>query len=189
VKDQLAIRIQLGDEHAFELMFRKYFVHLCCFANKFVDDPDLAQEIVQDVFTKIWENREDIDPELPLKGYLFKIVRNLSLNKLQRRKVESKYTEIYKQVYSDHSEFSVHESLLARELENNIAIAIDKLPAQCKKIFELSRSEGLKYSEIATTLNISVKTVETQMSRALKSLRYELSEYLTVIILLLIFNN
>ncbi|MCX6327139.1 MAG: RNA polymerase sigma-70 factor [Bacteroidia bacterium] len=187
--DQLALRLKLGDEQAFELLFRKYYVRLCAFANKFLNDPEEAQEIVQDVFTKIWEGREEIDPEDSLKSYIFKIAQNLSINKLRRKKVESRYAEIYKLVYIEQHEFSAHESLLARELEENIAHSIGKLPSECRKVFELSRNEGLKYREIADTLHISVKTVEAQMSKALRSLRLELSEYLTLLIIMLISSN
>ena len=117
MKDQLAMRIKLGDEQAFELFFRKYNIRLCAFANKFLDDPEEAQEIVQDMFVKIWEGRDEIDPENSLKSYVFKTVQNLSINRLRRKKVESRYTEIYRLVYIENQEFSVHESLLARELE------------------------------------------------------------------------
>ena len=189
MKDQLAARIKLGDKQAFELFFRKYYVRLCVFANKFLNDPDEATDIVQEVFSKIWEGRSEIDPEDSLKSYVFKIAQNLSINKLRRKKVESGYTEIYKLVFTEQLEFSAHESLLAKELEENIAQAVNNLPAECRKVFELSRIEGLKYKEIADTLNISVKTVEAQMSKALKSLRLELSDYLTLLIIALISSN
>jgi RNA polymerase sigma-70 factor (family 1) len=176
--DPLAVRIKLGDEQAFELLFRRYYVRLCGFVNKFLKDPDQAHEIVQEVFVKIWEGREDIDPENCLQSYLFKIAQNLSLNRLKRIKTESRYLEIYKYIYIEHSDFSASESLFTRELENDIAGALEKLPGGCRKIFELSRKEGLKYREIAEILQISVKTVETQMSKALRIMRAELHEYL-----------
>ena len=187
--DQLAKRIKLGDEQAFELLFRKYYMRLCGFANKFLNDPEESMEIVQEVFMKIWEGKEDIDPENSLKSYLFKITQNLSLNRLRKKRVESKYIEIYKLVYIDHSEFSSYESLLARELEDNISTALDTLPPKCKRVFELSRIEGLKYGEIANLLNISVKTVEAQISKALNILRLELKDYLEILIFLLIFGS
>jgi RNA polymerase sigma-70 factor, ECF subfamily len=187
--DQLALRIKLGDEQAFELLYRKFYVRLCAFANKFLNDPEVAQEIVQDVFAKIWEGREEIDPEDSIKSYLFKIAQNLSINNLRRKKVESRYIGIYKLVYIEQMEFSAYESLLAKELEENITKSIAKLPAKCRKIFELSRSEGLKYKEIADTLNISIKTVEAQMSKAFRSLRIELSDYLLLLLLLLLSNS
>jgi RNA polymerase sigma-70 factor (ECF subfamily) len=188
MKDPLAMRIKLGDEQAFELLFRKYHIRLCSFANKFLNDREEAQEIVQDVFAKIWEGRDDIDPENCLKSYLFKIAQNLSINKLRRLKVESKYSEVLKLVYIEQPEFSVHESLIVMELEEHISQSIEKLPTECRRIFELSRVEGLKYKEIAAKLNISIKTVEAQMSKAIRSLRIGLSDYLMLLIVTLICN-
>ena len=178
MSDQLSLRIKLGDEQAFELLFRKYYVRLCGFANKFLNHTEDAREVVQEVFTKIWEGREDIDPEESLNAYLFKITQNISINKLRRKQVESKYNEIYKLVYIDHSDISPYESLLAHELNESITTAVSKIPARCRRIFELSRREGLKYCEIASELKISEKTVEAHMSKALKILRLELKDYL-----------
>lgn len=183
MKDMLAWRIKLGDEQAFELLFRKYYVRLCGFANKFSNDPEEAREVVQEVFTKVWEGRDDIDPEESLKAYIFKITRNICINKLRRKQVESKYIEIYKLVYVENREVSPYESLIADELNENINTALNKIPAKCRRVFDLSRVEGLKYSEIAVALHISVKTVEAQMSKALHILRYELREYLAIIII------
>jgi RNA polymerase sigma-70 factor, ECF subfamily len=183
MKDPLALRINRGDEQAYELLFRKYYIRLCGFANKYFNDPEAAREVVQEVFTKIWEVRGDINPDESLCSYLFKITSNISINKLRHMQVESKYIEIYKLVYVDNREVSPHESLLAIELDNNITIALNKIPPKCRRIFELSRVEGLKYSEIAVILKISVKTVEAQMSKALNILRYELREYLTILII------
>ena len=178
MKDQLALRIKLGDEQAFELLFRKYYVRLCGFANKFLNDPEESPDVVQEVFTKLWEGRKNIDPEQSLNAYLFMITQNISINKLRRKQVESKYVEIYKLVYIDHHEISPYESLLALELDDNITSALGKIPPKCRRIFELSRMDGLKYSEIAAALQISVKTVEAQMSKALHILRIELRDYL-----------
>jgi len=165
------MRIKLKDEQAFELFFRKYFARLCTYANKVLNDPEEAREITQEAFIKIWEGREEIDPEESLKSYIFKITRNLCINKLRKRKVESKYAELYKYVYVENLEISGLETILGKELEDNLVHSIGKLPPECRKVFELSRVEGLKYKEIACTLNISVKTVEAQMSKALRVLR------------------
>lgn len=189
MKDQLAVRIKIGDEEAFELLFRKYYTRLCAFANKFLNDPEESKNIVQDVFAKIWEGRDEIDPENSLKSYIFKVTQNLSLNKLRKKNIESRYIEIYKLVYIENDEFSVLESLLAMELEEIITNSIGKLPTECRKVFELSRFRGLKYREIANTLHISVKTVETQISKALRSIRIELSDYLTPLLVALIYYN
>ncbi len=185
-KDQFALRIKLGDEQAYELLFRNYYVRLCGFANKFLNDPEEAKEIVQEAFMKIWEGRKDIDPNESLKSYLFKITQNLSLNRLRRKKVESRYIEIYKLVYIDNREFSSYESLLAQELGDNFTTALNSIPPKCKQVFELSRMEGLKYNDIAEKLNISVKTVEAQMSKALSILRFKLKDYIEILIFVLI---
>jgi RNA polymerase sigma-70 factor, ECF subfamily len=189
MKEIIASRIKLGDEQAFELLFRKYYVRLCGFANKFLNDPEEAKNIVQDVFVKVWEGREEIDMDDSLKSYIFKITQNLSLNKLARNKVESKFVEIYKHVYINGKDLSAIESLIGKELENNISIVIDNLPDKCKEVFELSRVEGLKYNEISEKLHISVKTVEAQMSKALRILRVELKDYLVILIITIIFYN
>jgi hypothetical protein len=115
--DTIALRIKLGDEQAFELLFRKFYVRLCAFSNKFLNDPQEAQEISQEVFIRIWEGRDDINPEDSLKSYIFMITQNLSINRLRKRKVESRYAEIYKLIYLENREFSVFESLIASELE------------------------------------------------------------------------
>ena len=182
--DQLSNRIKLGDEQAFELLFRRFYVRLCGFANKYLSDPDQANEVAMEVFCKIWEGREEIDPENSLKAYMFKITHNICINKIRKRKTESKYSEIYKLVYFDFLESSSsHESLCAQELEKTISVAISKLPSECRRVFELNRIDGLKYREIAKILHISIKTVEGQMSKALRILRVELSEYLAFIIM------
>jgi RNA polymerase sigma-70 factor, ECF subfamily len=183
--DLIAFKIKSGDEQAFELLYRKFYVRLCAFSNKYLNDPEAAQEIVQDVFVKIWESREEIDPEDSLRSYLFKIAQNKSINILRHKKTESRFAEVCRLVYIEKSEPSALESLIARELEENIQRSVARLPLQCRKIFEMNRTEGLKYKEIAETLDISIKTVEAQMSKAFKSLRAELSDYILLLMLLL----
>lgn len=178
MKDLLAWRIKRGDTQAFELFFRKYYARLCSFSNKFVHDPEQSRDIVSDAFLKIWENRMDIDPENSLVSLLFKITQNLSINHLRSKTVESKYLEILKITYIENSDFSNYETTIKNELENKIKAAMGKIPARCKQVFELSRTEGLKYNQIAEQMNISVKTVEVQMSKALKILREELIDFL-----------
>jgi RNA polymerase sigma-70 factor, ECF subfamily len=187
--DQLSLRIKLDDEQAFELLFRRYYVKLCLYSNKYLNDPEEAREVVQEVFVRLWEGRDQIDPEDSLKSYIFRITQNLSISKLRRRKVESAYAEIYRMVYIDNREYSALETLLGKELEKNVAASVGRLPAECRKVFELSRMEGMKYREIAEALQISVKTVEAHMSRALKSLRADLAEHLTIIAIILILSG
>lgn len=148
------------------------------------NDPEEAREVVQEVFIKIWNGRKNIELDDSLNSYLFKIAGNISIDKLRHKKVESRYVEIYKQVYLDSDYSTPYESLLAQELNVSIASAMKKIPPRCKIIFDLSRAGGLTYGEIAKELNISIKTVEVQMSKALHILRCELKEYLKLMILI-----
>ncbi|TKG95468.1 RNA polymerase sigma-70 factor [Puteibacter caeruleilacunae] len=180
LEKNLLKRISEGDELAFELLYRRYYARLCAFANKFLFDHAAAEEVVQDVFFNIWEGRALLDDEQALKSYLFRSVQNRSLNVIASNKVKDKYADVIKDIYWNSDEFDAHDSLLAKELNEKFLEAINSLPEQCRKIFLMSRNEGKKYKEIAEELNVSVKTVETQMNRALKRLKTDLAEYLSV---------
>lgn len=182
-------RIMMGDEQSFELLYRRYFVRLCAFANKFLHDPSSSEEVVQDIFLKLWENRATLHNEDSGKSFLFQAVHNKSLNVLAHLGVVNRYSEMIRTVYAHPEEFDVHDSLLGKELNIRIENIIDSLPPECKKIFLMSRSDGKKNQEIASDLNISIKTVETQISRALKKLHAELSDYMAILITVLFMNN
>lgn len=167
------------DHSAFEIFFKENFSGLCAYCEyKFGFDLDLAKEAVHSGFIKLWENRESISRNLSIKAYLYTIITNISYDILRHAKVKQKHEKYvienagfaYNKNDLDKAEFN--------ELKNNIDKAVADLPVQMRRIFEMSRYEGLKYSEIATKLTISVKTVETQMSRALVKLRHSLSDYL-----------
>ncbi len=178
MKDRLAIKIIKGEEHAFELFFHQTYVRLCQFANKFLNSPEEAREVVQETFITLWENREMIDPEESLLSYLFKVVQNKCINRLRHKHVEERYVEVLRLVYSEHNDITPAESLLALELDDAIGKIVAGLPPQCRKVFELNRYDGLRYHEIAGAMDISVKTVEAHMSKALRILRDELKNYL-----------
>lgn len=186
--DTIFGRIKSGDDKAFELLYRQYFVRLCAFANKFVHDPIIAEGIVQEVFLKVWKNRSSLKNTNTEKSYLFQAVQNTSFNELAKQKNRNSYQLILKEVYEGKTEFDAHDSLLAKELQLKINKLIDELPDQCRKIYLLSRNDGLKYKQIAQELDISIKTVETQMSRALKKLRLGLQDYLTLLLISLFTN-
>ena len=178
------------DVQAFELLFRKYYVRLCGFADKFIANMADSEEIVQEVFLNIWEKRDQLKLTDDIRPYLFKSVQNLCFNLIKHKKVEDKYYLVIDLVYKSQTEdFNAYESVLYTELKKNVEEAINSLPIECKKIFHLSRQEGLKYKEIADQLGLSVKTVETQMSRALAKLKIELKDFLTVVIASLFLNN
>ena len=187
--DTIEHRIMMGDEQAFELLYRRYFVRLCAFANKFLSNPYLAEEVVQENFLKLWENRATLRSDGSGKSLLFQGVHNKSLNLLAHQKVENRYSEMIRTAYAQPEEFDVHDSLMAKELNLRIQTIVNDLAPECKKIFVMSRSEGMKHHEIAEELSISIKTVETQINRALKKLRLELSDYMVVLSTILFFNT
>jgi len=179
--------VRIGNHVAYEQMFRSYYERLCNYALRIMSDSNEAEEMVQQVFVKIWDKRENFEVKLSLKSYLYKAVYNTCLNRLKQMKNTSGKisASIPHQVVETGN-------LMMKELEKNIVNAINKLPEQCRIIFKLSRFEELKYAEIAEHLNLSVKTVENQMGKALKVLRQELKEYLPTILFFLtyqIFNS
>jgi len=179
----------MRDEQEFELLYRRYFVRLCVFANKFLIDKQISEEVVQDIFLKLWENHVMFRSDGSAKSYLFQAVHNKSLNLLAHQKVTNHYSEMIKAVYSKPEEFDVLESLIAIELNLRIENIINDLAPECKKVFLMSRADGKKYHEIAEELNISIKTVETQICRALKKFRSELADYMPSILAILFYNT
>ena len=171
----------------FEILFREYFTGLSYFARKYTGDLDSAKEIVHGVFIRIWENRSEFAWDKPAKSYLFTSVYNRSLNYVRDNKKFISHEEAPGNAQlTDSAVFD--DSYATAELEDRINMALKKLPEKCREIFELSRFENKKYTEIADQLNISVKTVETQMSKALHVLKEELKDYLTIILLILFKN-
>lgn len=182
---ELVLNLKNGDAHSMELLFRRLYPQLCAFANKFLHDLDEAEEVVQEVFFKVWKNRKSLDESKSIQSYLFTSVKNGCFNLLEHQKTKDKYAALLERVYvSSDQSILYQDSLIATELEKDFTKALETLPPECRRIFELSRFEGLKYQEIADQLNISIKTVETQMSRALSKIRIQLREYLVMLILI-----
>jgi RNA polymerase sigma-70 factor (ECF subfamily) len=156
-----------GNEKAFEEIFKNYYPHMVLFAMRFLHDKDLSESIVQEVFVRLWEKRKNGDIQ-SLKNYLVVSVRNRCHNELKRQGVVRDYEKKSVQEVASWPVFKDKEYL------ERINQTIDSLPVQRKKIFKMSRLEGLKYKEIANQLGISPKTVEAQMGKALKYLREQL---------------
>ncbi len=171
--------IAAGDRNAFEVLFRSHYRPLCAFAMQYVKDGDKAEDLVQDLFFRLWMDREKTKVTTSLKAYLFQAVRNRCLNavKVQGR-VRSLNEEADDGIDEDERTEEEHAERAAR-----VNAAIELLPEERRKVFKLSRHEGLKYHEIAERLGISVKTVENQMGKALKTLREELADLMPVTIL------
>ncbi|KAB2917680.1 MAG: RNA polymerase sigma-70 factor [Bacteroidetes bacterium] len=175
-----------GNEKAFETLFKRYYQMLRKVAQYMLDDLEQAEELVQDAFVNIWEKRSNVNPDASFKNYLITAVRNRCLNHIKAKKKTHSIDddEIWQEqlVADSRTEAAVNFKEMHRAIEQ----AIDKLPEQCRIIFQLSRHEGLSYKEIAEALDIAPKTVENQIGRALKVLKVELKEYFP---LFLIFFN
>jgi RNA polymerase sigma-70 factor (ECF subfamily) len=168
-------RIRQGDKKQFESLFRSSYVSLVRYARTLVKDHDNAEEIVQDLFYRIWKDREKINIESSLNGYLFRSVHNRCLHFIEHNRIVEKHAEEMSFKQSETPE-NPSDILNYKELQAKIARILEKLPERCGKIFYMNRFEGLKYTEIAERLSVSVKTVEANMGRALKEFRKELSE-------------
>jgi len=168
-------RIRQGDTGQFESLFRSSYVSLVRYARTLIKDHDTAEEIVQDLFFRIWKDRERLQIESSLNGYLYRAVHNRCLHYLNHIKVVEKYAREIAFNETENNE-TPGDILNYRDLQAKIAGILERLPEKCGKIFCMSRFEGLKYSEIAHKLSISVKTVEANMGRALKEFRKALAE-------------
>jgi RNA polymerase sigma-70 factor, ECF subfamily len=172
-----------NESEQFELVFKTHFKGLNAYAYTILHDVTQAEEIVQEVFYKLWEKRTQLDIHSSLRAYLYRSVHNESLNLLKHLKVIAEHKRYTMQTQKEYSEENDPEIRLAsKDLEDKIRLALNELPEQCRTIFQLSRFESMKYQEIAGQLDLSLKTVENQMGKALKRLRLKLAEYLPFII-------
>ncbi len=188
-KELFSEEIDLGDSKVFERIFKLHYTSLTLFANRFLNDLSLSEEIVSETFTFLWEKRSDIRVTSSVKAYLYKMVQNRSLNYIKHKKIENEYVS-----------YLIRNNLLTaytyggggecdeRELEDQIYKAIENLPDKCKRIFKMSRFDHLKNKEIAVKLNLSPKTVERQITIALEKLRNSI-RYLLILffVFLLVF--
>lgn len=169
-KDLLNI-IQEGKVPAFTKFYTLFFRRLLLASDKYIKDISVAEEIIQNVFLKIWENPENLEEVKSIRPYLYKSVINASLNHVNRQKSIAQH---HQKIAADFTE----EYLIDLDEENELIVLlhaeIDKLPPQCKKVFKLNRFDHLKYKEIASLLNISERTVENHIATALKTLRKSL---------------
>ncbi|MCU0450110.1 MAG: RNA polymerase sigma-70 factor [Bernardetiaceae bacterium] len=164
--------VQYQDYRAFQLLFEQYYRLLCLYALRLLPGPEMAEEVVADVFVKIWRNQANIQLKGSAQAYLFAAVKNQALDYLrsrQHRQSQRQQPEWPAQLGDRDPD--PEQRLLQTELGRQLEEAVASLPPQCQLIFRLSRDEGRKYQEIADELGLSIKTVETQMGRALKFLR------------------
>jgi RNA polymerase sigma-70 factor (ECF subfamily) len=180
-------KVKMGNEQAFEALFHAYYKSLCYYAKQILNDEKAAEEITQDIFVKLWEKRLLLNINTSIKNYLFRSVKNACLNLIQHNKIKSKYSGSIHNSSKQNTEPSNY--FIEIELAEKIEAAIKSLPDKRREIFRLSQEEGLKYKEIAERLKISIKTVETQIGLALKTLRNKLKDYNPNSILFYLFFN
>lgn len=168
-------RIRQGDKQEFEKLFRSSYVSLVRYAKTIIRDHDAAEEIVQDLFFRLWKDREEMKIESSLNGYLFKSVHNRALHFIEHQKVVSRHAgEIF--AGAELTSEPVTETIYYHELQARVAKVLERLPERCGIIFRMSRFDGLKYNEIANKLAVSLKTVEADMGKALKEFRKALAD-------------
>ena len=171
----------------FEALFKAFYPAMVLLARKYVTDTDTAKDIAQQVFVHLYEKRHDLHINSTLKGYLFQSVRNAALNRLNQKKTRERH-EVSLQ---DHSiDFQdAATAMEIRELSDLLVKLIDELPPRCSQIFKMNRFEGKKNKEIAEELNISLRTVETQISNALRLIREKLPKTLSAFLIFLLENT
>jgi len=174
--DLLFQRVKNDDYRAFETIFKNSYRNLCTYSCQFVVCPQLAEEIVDDVFCNLWKNRKRITITSSFQSYLIRSIRNRSMDCL--RKLKGKTNYYLEQAERVHCKQAIaSDKMIYEELCQQIDIAVRGLPEQCRIIFQMSRDQELPYKEIARILNISIKTVDTQIGRALKFIRKSIASH------------
>jgi RNA polymerase sigma-70 factor (family 1) len=171
---QIWQRVQIGEQDAMRILFDSYYSNLCRFALQWVKDADETEEIVQRFFVELWEKRLHTQIEITFRSYAFAAIRNRCLNYIKHQKIVAAHQAYVKHQYQQGYEMS------HTEMDIVVQKAIEKLPEQCGRVFVLVKMEGLKYAEVAEKLSVSTKTIENHMTKALRLLREELSEYLPI---------
>jgi RNA polymerase sigma-70 factor (ECF subfamily) len=185
-------KIISGDESSFEKAYRFYYPRLNYFALQYLADPEASKNIAQDVFTELWDKRDTFRNDTNLSAWLFTVTKNKSLKMISQMKSRQNYDNYIKRQleinYKSLSDFDT-SNLVFGELQDQIQRALEKLPPSCRIIFEKSRFEDKKNREIAEELHLSIKTVEAQISKALRSLRADLKDYLPLLYILFLFQK
>jgi RNA polymerase sigma-70 factor (ECF subfamily) len=182
LEKQVLASLATGSESAIEMLFKTFYQPLCQYAYSFLRDKDEAEEVVQSAFVNIWDRRVELSIQTSIKSYLYRAVRNACLNVIKHQRVKKEH-EAHESALGEPIHEGATEGMMMSELERRIAAAMKVLPEQCRLVFQLSRFEELRYAEIAEQLNISVKTVENHMGKALRIMREQLKDYLPLVLL------
>ncbi|MDR2144956.1 MAG: RNA polymerase sigma-70 factor [Tannerella sp.] len=171
--------LRQGNKAAFSLLFKRYYRDLVLFGGTFLADKDTCEDIVQQVFLKVWEDREALVIKTSLKSYLLKSVQNACLDEIKHKNVVREHEEYVQ--YSHLQEYMDTENyILYSDLQRHLKEALEKIPPQYRESFEMNRFKGLKYREIAEKLNVSQRTVEERIGKAIELLRKYLKDFLYI---------
>lgn len=173
-------RIRSGDSGAFEKLYNRYWESLFAAAMHRLQSIELSKDVVQELFVSLWEKRTSIRIRSNVKGYLFTALKHRIINKIKSETVREKYEKMVTEFYEANdlaTEYRVLEKILLEELKRET----DKLPERCREVFELSRMQQLSHKEIGEKLDISPKTVENHIGRALKTIRPKLKQIISVL--------
>jgi RNA polymerase sigma-70 factor (ECF subfamily) len=172
-EEDIISAIREGNAVAFRHVFDSCYESLCAYAYSILRDVPEAEDTVQSIFMKLWEKRDALEIRQSVRSYLFKAVYNQCLNQIEHRAVKSRHRAL---TQWEATEASSEPDMFPEELGEKVRQAIDNLPPQCKKIFVMSRFDGLRYPEISSRLNISINTIQNQICKALRVLREELKD-------------
>lgn len=171
-EDEIKKLLTTHPEKAIEVLFQQYYAWLCKVVFRVIPDQGVAEDLVQDLFLGLWKRKDNLSINISLKAYLRRSAVNKSLNYIRDKKLQYEDESHYGNVATNLH--SVEAKLAEEEMQRRIDLAIDSLPEKCRIVFVLSRYEDMSYKEIADHLEISIKTVENQISKALKTLRLQL---------------
>tara|TARA_R110002049_G_scaffold219509_1_gene391207 strand:- start:1167 stop:1760 length:594 start_codon:yes stop_codon:yes gene_type:complete len=183
--------LKKGDEKAYETLFRLYYDKLLHISKGYLGTMEDAEEIVQNVFLKVWEQKNNFEKINNINNYLYTMTKNACLDQIKHRKVKSLYSQNrYKENIEDQCHFIKDEAaslLLENELKKRIEFSIELLPEKCKNVFIKSRIEGMNHKEIAKIFNLSKRTVDNHIYNALKHMKFHLKDFLSFILYFLFF--
>lgn len=182
-EDELRALFRNAPEEAIDILFREYYATICRSVLKIIPDPAIAEDIAQEVFFELWRKRDRINIKISFGAYLRRAARNRSLNYLRDNKITPEGEDLLAQI--EYPLAKIDQKMAADDLQILIDKAIDQLPDRCRLVFTLSRFEDMSYQQIADELDISIKTVENQIAKALRLLRKVLSPYLSLFVGLL----
>ncbi len=173
----LAKRIKEGDINAFESLFRRYYLSLCRYVAGITGEIEVGEEVVEELFYVLWRDRAQLSIFHSPKSYLYKAARNGALRYCEHREVKQRYIDAVHLTTQTDGVNNPQQELEYKELQLLIERTLSKLPERRSRIFSLHRDDGKKYQEIAELLSLSVKTVEAEMTKALRALRSEIEKY------------